>query len=211
MKMDNDNHDDLEKGMTDSFEVPYATSSFTIAASGSDGWCVDEMTYNGKAIDICWGLGIYLDKPCSDNYGAFTCGTSLTFDVADGHIDTSLCAAPVLKVHTCDERWAGTDSDVYFYADGQSGYELDISRHDDRERDEWDSYTPSKYATEEAKLVIKGGDMWCIDQLTYGAKTFTICNGRGAYLSTQSSDYRGESRPGGSTLTLDIAAGTACV
>ena len=209
--MDNDNRDDLEKGMTDSFQVPPASDSFKIDATGPDGWCVDQMTYDGMAIDICWGLGIYLDTPCTGDYGDFTCGTSLSVDVAGGHIDTSLCAAPTLKYHTCDEKWAGTDDPVYFYADGQSAVSLDVSDKDDRERDEWDSYTPTKYATSEAKITTTGGDMWCVDKLMYGAKWYTICDGKGAYLSTDSGDYRGKSRPGGSTLTMDIAAGTACV
>ena len=77
--------------MTDSFEVPSASNSFTIAASGSDGWCVDKITYGDKEFSLCAGAGAWLDNPCSGSYSSRGCATSFDIDLVDGS-STAPCA-----------------------------------------------------------------------------------------------------------------------
>ena len=41
-----------------------------MSATGSDGWCIDQIVHNGVNMDMC-GKQLWLDKPCerASNYG----------------------------------------------------------------------------------------------------------------------------------------------
>ena len=71
--------------------IAAATSTFTLKTSSSDGWCIESMSYNGVAVQLC-AERVWLDNPCdSATYGA-PCRSSFTFDVGTGLSD--VCAPP---------------------------------------------------------------------------------------------------------------------
>jgi len=79
--------DDRVAGDTDTYFVPAATNEFSVSADSTDGWCIDEITYNGKDIDLsgCDGGYVWLDNPCGDSttYSGSECLASMTVSIAD--------------------------------------------------------------------------------------------------------------------------------
>lgn len=79
--------DKLSRNRYYAYSVTAAQSTFTLSISGSNGWCFDELNYNGLFVPLCYG-NQWLDNPCeagdgSDRYttSGGNCASSLTFDV----------------------------------------------------------------------------------------------------------------------------------
>jgi hypothetical protein len=236
MNLDNVNVDDRERNNYDTYyNLMPATSSYTLGAKGSDGWCVDQIEYkrpDGTKVTadlVCPAnpvSGVWLDKPCDGgDYKGVPCTKKVEIDVKTGEVLQKhepsgamlpLCL-PQLKVHTCDVRYGSSNDAIIYSVDGADAMmKLDTLRHNDRERNQVDLYFNLMPATSSFTLQAKGGDGWCVDSIEYiradkSKVTADLCNGKGVWLDKPCSKKDYDDVKCGEEIVVDVKTGSVTV
>ena len=87
---------DREAGQTDTYMIGLASTEVVVRSHTSDGWCIENVTYNGIQVQLCH-LGAWLDSNCEADSEGYTdpdrpCRLELRFDPSSGV--SSLCLPP---------------------------------------------------------------------------------------------------------------------